>query len=75
MVQDSSEWNTDTQGSAKPNPWKVCTVPQVEETKLILRMVPICCSCLTFGMTTFSQSTLFFIKQGNTIYRATSSSS
>ena len=69
IVQDSSEWNTDTQGNVKPNPWKVCTVTQVEETKLILRIVPIWFSCLTFGMDTLSQSTYFFINQGSTMDR------
>lgn len=70
IVQDSSERNTDTQGSVKPNPWKVCTVTQVEETKFIFRMVPIWLSCLTFTMTTLSQSTSFFIKQGSTMNRS-----
>lgn len=70
MVQNSSEWNTDKEGSAKPNPWKVCTVTQVEETKLILRMVPIWCSCLPFGMATVSQNGTFFVKQGMTMDRS-----
>nr|ABR17798.1 unknown [Picea sitchensis] len=70
MVQNSSEWNTDTQGSAKPNPWKVCTVTQVEETKLILRMVPIWFSSLTFGLAAVSQNATFFIRQGHTMDRS-----
>jgi len=70
MVQKTSEWNTDLQVSPKPNPWKVCTLTQVEETKLILRMVPIWLSCLTFGMAAVSQNTSFFIKQGNTMNRS-----
>jgi len=47
----------------EPSPWKVCTVTQVEETKLILRMVPIWLCCLIYG-TCISQGTTFFIKQG-----------
>jgi len=70
MVQNTSEWNTDSQVSAKPNLWKVCTVTQVEETKLILNMVPIWFSCLTFGMAGVSQTTSFFVKQGNTMDRS-----
>eukprot|EP00253_Pinus_taeda_P009956 PITA_09956 len=46
-----------------PSPWRVCTVTQVEETKLILRMVPIWLCCLIFGMC-ISQGTTFFVKQG-----------
>ena len=70
IVQNSPQWNTDTDGSAKPNPWKVCTVTQVEETKLILRMVPIWFSCLTFGMAAVSQNGSFFVKQGITMDRS-----
>lgn len=69
VMQDSSDWNIDTQGNRKPNPWKVCTVTQVEETKLILRVVPIWLACLMFGMTV-TQSTSLFIKQGSTMDRS-----
>lgn len=70
MVQTSSEYDTDHKlGRKNPNPWKVCTVTQVEETKLILRMVPIWLSCLIFGIT-LAQGTTFFIKQGSTMDRS-----
>lgn len=70
MVQILSEHKTDHKnGWIKPNPWKVCTVTQVEETKLILRMVPIWLSCLIFGITV-AQGTTFFIKQGITMDRS-----
>eukprot|EP01018_Ginkgo_biloba_P034666 Gb_19865 [translate_table: standard] len=49
-----------------PNP---CTVTQVEEVKLIVRMVPIWLSCLMFGVTV-AQTTTFFIKQGSTMDRS-----
>ncbi|GLJ42407.1 hypothetical protein SUGI_0878700 [Cryptomeria japonica] len=45
-----------------------CTVTQVEEVKLILRMVPIWLSCLMFGVT-IAQTNTFFIKQGKTMNR------
>lgn len=51
-----------------PSPWRVCTVTQVEETKLLLRMVPIWLSCLIYGMC-ISQGTTFFVKQGVTMDR------
>lgn len=70
MVQNTSELNSNTQISLKPNPWKVCTITQVEETKLILRMVPIWLCCLIFGIAAVSQNTTFFIKQGGTMDRS-----
>lgn len=54
--------------SQEPSPWRVCTVTQVEETKLLLRMVPIWLCCLVFGMC-ISQQTTFFVKQGVTMDR------
>lgn len=69
MVPASSQGHTNTQGNAELNPWKICTVTQVEEVKLILRMVPIWFSCLIFGMVAVTQSTSLFIKQGSTMDR------
>jgi peptide/histidine transporter 3/4 len=69
MVQDSSGWIPDEQESKKPNPWIVCPVTQVEETKIILRMVPIWLSCLIFAMTAL-QSNSLFVKQGSTMDRS-----
>lgn len=73
LVQDptnpSGGWNSDTQGGQKPNPWKICTVTQVEETKLIFRMVPIWFFCLIFGVAA-TQSQSFFIKQASTMDRS-----
>ncbi|KAH9324453.1 hypothetical protein KI387_004631, partial [Taxus chinensis] len=54
--------------SKEPNPWKVCTVTQVEETKLMVRMMPIWLCCLTYGVS-IAQGTTFFIKQGITMDR------
>ncbi|KAH9293980.1 hypothetical protein KI387_040815, partial [Taxus chinensis] len=45
-----------------------CTVTQVEEAKLILKMLPIWVSCLMFGVT-IAQATTFFVKQGKTMDR------
>ncbi|KAL6893789.1 hypothetical protein ACP4OV_007887 [Aristida adscensionis] len=43
--------------------WRLATVTQVEETKLVLAMVPIWVATLAFGMQAAQVST-FFIKQG-----------
>ncbi|KAL6650571.1 hypothetical protein ACP70R_009496 [Stipagrostis hirtigluma subsp. patula] len=51
-------------GDATRGPWRLATVTQVEETKLVLAMVPIWLATLPFGMEAAQQST-FFIKQSS----------
>ncbi|GLJ39274.1 hypothetical protein SUGI_0801510 [Cryptomeria japonica] len=48
--------------------WRLCTVQQVEEVKLLLGMSPIWMACLMFGVV-FAQSSTFFTKQGSTMDR------
>lgn len=48
------------------NPWKLCTVTQVEEVKLVLRVVPIWLTTFAYGVV-FVQSSTFFTKQGATL--------
>ncbi|PIA60510.1 hypothetical protein AQUCO_00300185v1 [Aquilegia coerulea] len=50
------------------NPWRLSTVSQVEELKLVLNMIPIWCSTLVFGLS-IAQIGTFFIKQGVTMNR------
>ncbi|KAK3148898.1 hypothetical protein QOZ80_3AG0210190 [Eleusine coracana subsp. coracana] len=50
------------------SPWRLATVTQVEETKLVLAMVPIWVATLAFGMSAAQVST-FFIKQGSVMDR------
>eukprot|EP00252_Welwitschia_mirabilis_P021800 TRINITY_DN5701_c0_g1_i2.p1 TRINITY_DN5701_c0_g1~~TRINITY_DN5701_c0_g1_i2.p1 ORF type:complete len:306 (+),score=38.70 TRINITY_DN5701_c0_g1_i2:902-1819(+) len=45
-----------------------CTVKQVEEVKLVLRLLPIWATCLMYG-TTFQLYQTFFVKQGKTMER------
>ncbi|KAK1354666.1 putative peptide/nitrate transporter-like [Heracleum sosnowskyi] len=52
----------------KNNPWKLTTVTKVEETKLILKTIPIWLTSLTFGICQAQVST-FFIKQSATMNR------
>jgi dipeptide/tripeptide permease len=49
-------------------PWRLATVTQVEETKLVLAMVPIWVCTLPFGMAVAQVST-FFIKQASVMDR------
>ncbi|KAH9316474.1 hypothetical protein KI387_025101 [Taxus chinensis] len=48
--------------------WRLCTVQQVEEVKLLIGMSPIWMACLMFGVV-FAQSSTFFTKQGSTMDR------
>ncbi|XP_062214123.1 protein NRT1/ PTR FAMILY 5.7-like [Phragmites australis] len=56
-------------GEEARGPWLLATVTQVEETKLVLAMVPIWVSTLPFGMAVAQVST-FFIKQGSVMDRS-----
>ena len=46
----------------------VCSVTEVEEAKAMLRLIPIWCSCLVYGIL-FAQTETFFTKQGATMDR------
>ncbi|CAI8607473.1 unnamed protein product [Vicia faba] len=48
------------------NPWRLCSVTQVEEVKLVLRLIPIWLSCLMFTVVQ-AQGHTYFIKQGGTL--------
>ncbi|XP_077251105.1 protein NRT1/ PTR FAMILY 4.5-like [Tasmannia lanceolata] len=47
-----------------PNPWKLCTVTQVEEVKILTRMMPIIASTIIMN-TCLAQLQTFSIQQGN----------
>ncbi|CAK7336526.1 unnamed protein product [Dovyalis caffra] len=56
--------------SSKPiNPWRLCSLNQVEEVKLVLRLLPIWLNCLMFTAVLVQTHTLF-IKQGSTMIRS-----
>ncbi|XP_039136279.1 LOW QUALITY PROTEIN: protein NRT1/ PTR FAMILY 8.1-like [Dioscorea cayenensis subsp. rotundata] len=48
------------------NPWRLCTVTQVEELKSIVRLLPIWASGIIFS-TVYSQMSTMFVLQGNTL--------
>ncbi|KAI3920766.1 hypothetical protein MKW98_005592 [Papaver atlanticum] len=50
------------------NEWRICSVTQVEEVKLLLRLVPIWLSCLSFAIVQ-AQGGTFFTKQGSSMDR------
>ncbi|KAM4072650.1 hypothetical protein ACB094_11G154100 [Castanea mollissima] len=51
------------------DPWRLCSLHQVEEVKLVLRLFPIWLSCLMFAIV-ISQMNTFFVKQGSTLQRS-----
>lgn len=51
------------------NPWRLCSLHQVEQVKLLLRLIPIWMSCLMFAVVQSSVLT-FFTKQGGTLIRS-----
>ena len=51
------------------NPWRLCSVTQVEEVKLVLRLIPIWLSCLMFTVVQ-AQVHTYFTKQGSTLVRS-----
>jgi len=55
--------------SKNRNPWRLCSLNQVEEVKLVLRLLPIWLSCLMFTVVIVQTHTLF-IKQGSTMTRS-----
>lgn len=54
--------------SSKPSSWEVCTVTQVEEVKLLVRMLPIWWTNLMFSAV-FAQVGTLFLNQGTTMDR------
>ncbi|KAJ7546235.1 hypothetical protein O6H91_08G031400 [Diphasiastrum complanatum] len=53
-------------GISPPSPWKLCTVTQVEEVKIIIRILPIWASSIVFS-TVYSQMSTLFVEQGATM--------
>ncbi|KAJ9694907.1 hypothetical protein PVL29_010400 [Vitis rotundifolia] len=48
------------------NPWKLCTVTQVEELKSIIRLLPVWATGIIFS-TVYGQMSTMFVLQGNTM--------
>ena len=55
-------------GENKNNPWIVSTVTQVEEVKMVLKLIPIWSTCILFW-TIYSQMTTFTIEQATFMKR------
>lgn len=57
---------TPEQSSQKPNPWKLCTVTQVENAKILLSMIPVFL-CTVIMTLCLAQLQTFSIQQGTTM--------
>ncbi|XP_057476720.1 protein NRT1/ PTR FAMILY 5.6-like [Actinidia eriantha] len=64
IIEGSENFLTEKQ----PNPWRLATVTQVEEMKLVINIIPIWLTSLTFGVC-MAQTTTFFVKQSATMNR------
>ena len=51
---------------ARPSPWRLCTVTQVEELKSVVRLLPIWATGIVFA-TVYGQMSTMFVLQGNTL--------
>ncbi|XP_066396601.1 protein NRT1/ PTR FAMILY 8.2-like [Miscanthus floridulus] len=49
-----------------PNPWRLCTVTQVEELKSVIRLLPVWASGIVMSAV-YSQMSTMFVLQGNTL--------
>ena len=47
----------------KPNPWRLCSVTQVEELKIVIRLLPIWATGIAFA-TVYAQMSTLFVEQG-----------
>ena len=54
------------------NPWRLCTVTQVEEVKLIIRILPLWLTTIVYGLV-LSQTLTFFVQQASTLDRTVGS--
>ncbi|XP_074287290.1 protein NRT1/ PTR FAMILY 5.6-like [Silene latifolia] len=58
----------DQENDGPASRWRLASVTQVEELKLVIHMIPIWLSCLVFGVG-IAQGTTFYVKQGSLMNR------
>ncbi|KAG7587937.1 Proton-dependent oligopeptide transporter family [Arabidopsis suecica] len=58
----------ESKSGAFSNPWKLCTVTQVEEVKILIRMFPIWASGIIYSVL-YSQISTLFVQQGRAMNR------
>ncbi|KAI5074259.1 hypothetical protein GOP47_0010220 [Adiantum capillus-veneris] len=65
IIPKKEKFEHETQGMSR---WRLCSVTEVEEVKLIVRTLPIWLSLIPFSLAT-AQTHSLFIKQGSTVNR------
>ncbi|KAI9116100.1 hypothetical protein K1719_013030 [Acacia pycnantha] len=63
---DKAAVETEDDRMGSPNPWKLCTVTQVQELKAMIHLLPVWALLIIFS-TVYSQMTTMFVLQGNTM--------
>ncbi|KAH9324718.1 hypothetical protein KI387_004896, partial [Taxus chinensis] len=63
----ATETGNDKSVAGSINPWRLCTVTQVEELKAIIRILPIWATGIIFS-TVYSQMSTLFVEQGDTMH-------
>nr|CAB3452208.1 unnamed protein product [Digitaria exilis] len=61
IVESSSKGELDESGNAK-DPWRLCSVQEVEEAKCILRILPVWATCIVYYVS-FAQTNTYVILQ------------
>ncbi|XP_010046454.3 protein NRT1/ PTR FAMILY 7.1 [Eucalyptus grandis] len=61
---DKAATITESDLSSPKNPWRLCTVSQVEEAKCVLKMIPVWLCTIIYSVV-FTQMASLFVEQGN----------
>ncbi|KAL9229470.1 hypothetical protein vseg_004933 [Gypsophila vaccaria] len=64
--------DSDMKGGELSNPWRLCSVTQVEELKILIRMLPIWATGIVFSAV-YSQMATLFVEQGMVMDRTVGS--
>ncbi|EYU41848.1 hypothetical protein MIMGU_mgv1a022560mg, partial [Erythranthe guttata] len=66
IIRAAVETQSDRKNGSKINPWRLCTITQVEELKAIINLLPIWATGIIFSAV-YSQVGALFVLQGNTM--------
>ncbi|XP_010541927.1 PREDICTED: protein NRT1/ PTR FAMILY 6.2 [Tarenaya hassleriana] len=62
------DFDQNLDGTAVPNPWRLCSVTKIEEVKMMVRLLPIWATTIIFW-TTYAQMITFSVEQASTMER------
>lgn len=64
---DKAATITESDVNGAENPWRLCTVTQVEEAKCVMKMIPIWLCTIIYSVV-FTQMASLFVEQGDVMY-------